>query len=295
MDHVGHDLGPILVTGAAGYLGGHVLANLRDKGTPCIAVTHKDCDLTDVGAVHALLNRIRPAVIIHCAALVPKTSSAYDDIQFADASVAMVKAIIRNTACPVVFASSMTVYTGVKKYPVCEDDAASPRSGYAHGKWLAEQILFERNVKGDVAMRLPGLFGLPRRSGLLYNAAKMFLSYGTFEADNSSVIWAAMDVRDAAEYMVRAALAASFGHPPQPVNVGYEGKFSVQAAVAEIAAHCGLIWEPQFIGAQAFSMCLSRLNQRYGGLPVTFSQRLKELIDVARYDLQAEKASLLNA
>jgi nucleoside-diphosphate-sugar epimerase len=293
---VGNDIAPILVTGASGYLGGHVLAKIKEKVQSCVAVSRRDCDLTDIGAVRALLDRIRPSVIVHCAALVPKASYAYDDIQAAETSVAMVKAVAQTAACPVVFASSMTVYTGVHAFPVHEDIAISPQTGYAHGKWLAEQVLFKRNFKGDVALRLPGLFGLPRRSGLLYNAAKSFLAEGKFEPDIAShSIWAAMGVQDAAEYMVRAALVASSGHPPQPINVGYEGKFSVLEAVAEIATQCGLTWEPHSQVAQDFLMCLDRLKQRYGLVQATFRQRLAELIEVARHDLLADGAGIHNA
>jgi nucleoside-diphosphate-sugar epimerase len=293
---VGNDIAPILVTGASGYLGGHVLDKIKEKGRLCIAVSRKDCDLIDIGAVRALLDRIRPSVIVHCAALVPKATSACDDIQAAKISVAMVKAVAQTAACPIVFASSMTVYTGVHSFPVHEDIAISPQTGYGQGKWLAEQLLFKRNFKGDVSLRLPGLFGLPRRSGLLYNAAKSFLAEGKFEPDIAShAIWAAIDVQDAAEYMVRAALSALSGHPPQPINVGYEGEFSVLEAVAEIATQCGLTWKPHSQVAQDFSMYLDRLKQRYGLVPATFRQRLAELIEVARNDLLASRAGEHNA
>ena len=301
MDHLGNDLAPILVTGAAGYLGGHVLANLKGKRLPCIATSRNGavgavCDLADIGAVRSLLDRIKPSVIIHCAAEVPKYASAYDDTQAAEASVAIVKVIAQTAACPVVFASSMTIYTGIEVHPVREDDAIPPQTGYARGKWLAEQVLFNRKFPGDVALRIPGLFGLPRRTGLLYNAAKGFLSQGKFEAAVTPyIVWAAMDVRDAAEYLIRAALAASSGYPPQPVNVGYEGNFSALAAVTEIATQCGLTWEPRSQDTQCFSMSLERLKHRYGILPVTFRQRLEELIEVARCDLLAERTGVPNA
>lgn len=299
MDHVGNDLVCILVTGAAGYLGGHVLANLKEKRIPCVATSRNGsagvaCDLADIGAVRILLDRITPSVIIHCAAVVPKSTSAYDDAQAAEASVAMVKIIAESAACPVVFASSMTVYAGVKDFPVHEDDVQPLVTGYAHGKWLAEQVLFARNFPGDVALRLPGLFGLPRRSGLLYNAAKSFLDHGKFEPTVSPDIWAALAVQDAAEYLVMAAMAPH-SYPPQAVSIGYEGEFSVPAAVAEIAACCRLSWEPLPVCVQPFSMCLERLKARYGILTVTFRQRIEELVEIVQHDLQAERVEGLNA
>lgn len=292
---MGNDLAAILVTGATGYLGSHVLANLEGKRMSYVATSRRDCDLTDIGAVRTMLRRIEPSVIIHCAAMVPQSASAYEDSQAAEASVAMVKAIAQNAVCPIVCVSSMTVYAEVEDFPVREDDAVFPKTGYARGKWLAEQALLQRNFIGDVALRLPGLFGLPRRSGLLYNAAKSFLTNTTFEPAPPPNIWAAMAVQDAAEYVVRATMSASSGCPPQPVNIGYEGEFSVPAAVAEIAARCGLVWESPQGRVRPFSMCLDRLKLRYSMLSVTFRQRLEEFVDVVRYDLQAERTAASNA
>jgi len=296
---VGNDLARILVTGAAGYLGQHVLANLKGKCLSCVVTSRSGrtgaaCDLADREAVRALLDRVKPSVIIHCAAVVPKSASAYDDAQAAEASVAMVKIIAESAACPVVFASSMTVYAGASNFPVHEDDAQPPVSGYAHGKWRAEQVLLARNCSGDVALRLPGLFGLPRRSGLLYNAAKSFLTHGKFEPTVSPDIWAALAIQDAAEYLVRAAMVPH-DHPTQAVNIGYEGEFSVPAAVAEIAACCGLSREPLPARVQPFSMRLERLKARYGMLAVTFRQRIEELVEIVQQDLQAERVGGLNA
>lgn len=292
---MGNDLVDCLVTGATGYLGKHVLANLERKHLSYVATSRGDCDLTDKRAVRTLLRRTKPSVIIHCAAMVPRSASAYEDRRAAEASVAMVTTLAQHAVCPIVCVSSMTVYAEVANFPVREDDAVFPKAGYARGKWLAEQALFQRNGIGDVALRLPGLFGLPRRSGLLYNAAKSFLTTTRFEPAPLPSIWAAMAVQDAAEYVVRATLSASSGCPPQPVNIGYEGEFSVPAAVAEIAAQCGLVWESPQERVRPFSMCLDRLKQRYSLLSVTFLQRLKEFIDVVRHDLQAERTDASHA
>ena len=144
MDHVGRDLGPILVTGAGGYLGTQVLANIRMRGLPCVptsrgGVTGEPCDLVEASPVRALLDRTAPSVVIHCAASVPKSIAAYDDTQAADASVAMQRNIASHARCPIVFASSMTVYGDAPDCPVGEDQALLPASEYARGKWTAEQ------------------------------------------------------------------------------------------------------------------------------------------------------------
>lgn len=247
------------------------------------------CDLADAVSVRALLDRTAPAVVIHCAATVPKSMSAYGDIGAADASVTILKTVADNARCPIVLASSMTVYGAAPDCPVDEGSGHLPAPGYARGKWTAEQLLFDRHRADDVALRLPGLFGLPRRSGLLYNAAKAFLTHGRFELTAPAEPWAAIAVDDAAEYLVRAATMPS-GHAAQAVNVGYKGEYSVLSAVAQIASACGVEWRPQFMTVKPFSMRLQRLESRYGTLAVTFRQRLDEFVDAVRHDLALEPA-----
>jgi GDP-L-fucose synthase len=61
----------ILVTGGAGFLGGAVVATLRRRGcTQIVVPRRRDFDLTDSGAIDALLRRERPEVLVHLAAVV---------------------------------------------------------------------------------------------------------------------------------------------------------------------------------------------------------------------------------
>ena len=289
---MGDDLGPILVTGAGGYLGRHVLGVLKARQLRCFPTSlsgrvGESCDLTDHVALRRLLARTRPSVILHCAAIVPKTLSAYDDHDAAETSLSMVRILSKVATCRIVLASSMTVYSGVTRFPVSEDRIEPPEAVYGRGKWLAEQALFRRQSSDDVALRLPGLFGPPRRSGLLYHAARAFLKGEEFLLAASTEIWAAMAVADAAHYLVQAAMTPTHC-APQAVNVGYEGEFTMPAAVAQIAAHCRVNWTPPANPVRAFSMCLQRLESRYGTLAVTFTRRLQEFVDIVRRDVASE-------
>jgi nucleoside-diphosphate-sugar epimerase len=284
----------VLLTGASGYLGRHVLARMHTDHIPCVPTSlggavGEPCDLLDVASVRVLLDRTRPSVVIHCAAVVPKSMSDYSDTQAAGASVGMLRSLADNTSAPIVLASSMTVYGTAPECPVDEESPLQPASEYARGKWAAEQLLFQRRGQGDVILRLPGLFGLPRRTGVLYNAAKAFLTLGHFEPAPSIEPWAAITAQDGAEYLVRAATARS-DRPPQAMNVGYEGEFSVVAAVAQIASAAGVEWRPTLAGGAAFSMRLERLQSRYGALAVTFRQRLEAFVEAVRHDLALEPA-----
>lgn len=204
----------ILVTGAKGYLGGHVLRLLKERGVRC---SGERCDLLNREAVRGMLNRLEPTRIIHCAAIVPKTPADYQDTAAAAASVTMTRNLANYARCPITLASSMTAdYRGW---------------GYARGKWMAEMLM---GVVRGTSLRLPGLFGPPRRGGVLYNAARAFLAGETFELTTVPSSWAAMDVRDAAECMI----ANEYTGPTEPMDI--------RAAVALVRHLCGSGEAPDF-------------------------------------------------
>ncbi len=61
----------VLVTGGSGFLGRHLLAELKSKGyRRVVAPRHRDCDLTDQASVRKLIKKHRPAAVIHLAARV---------------------------------------------------------------------------------------------------------------------------------------------------------------------------------------------------------------------------------
>ena len=293
MDHLGNGIGPILLTGAAGYLGRRFLSRASAARLTCVATSHRGdageaCDLADNLAVGGLLERLQPSAIVHCAALVPNIAAGYDDEGSAEASLAMVKNIAQHANCRIILVSSMTVYGDFSSFPVEEDGVVPPTAKYALGKWRAEEVLLKRDLHGDVILRLPGLFGFPRRSGLLYNAARSFLTGTQFELTAPYGIWATMNVDDAAEYLVRAT-TDSTRQPVQAVNVGYEGSFSKAAAVSAIAKHCGVEWiQPMSIRQHFFAMNLRRLESRYGMLQAGFSQRLEEFVRAIDADFKTD-------
>ncbi|EMO43152.1 NAD-dependent epimerase/dehydratase family protein [Leptospira noguchii] len=287
---MGNDLEPILITGASGYLGNNVLLKLESRGLHCIPVSAQgsigiQCELTDNKQVAHLLDKIKPRLIVHCAASVPKIFSAYEDNIASEENIKMVRNISENAQCRIVFISSMTVYDQTINFPADELESLSPLTSYAKGKWEAEQIILKRKFDGDVALRLPGLFGLPRRSGLIYNAIKSALSGSKFDLSPNPGIWAAMLVEDAADYVVRASMVP-IKDDLKIINIGYEGEFSIDTAVAEIARYCNLNYLPPSIIRRPFSMKLDRMKNYYCKAQINFNQRLKEFIDVVREDLK---------
>lgn len=60
----------IWVTGGHGFLGGHLLAELKARGAEVLATTEAECDLLDPFAAQRFLQQARPEGVIHLAAKV---------------------------------------------------------------------------------------------------------------------------------------------------------------------------------------------------------------------------------
>lgn len=128
------------------------------------------CDLRDRDATIALIAQHPDSRIIHCAAAVPKSHSDYFDEEAASESLEMVRNLANARPRYLVFVSSMTVYPD-NIILAREEDAVLMGNGYSASKLMAEHMLLEYTDIAATILRLPGLFGLPRRGGVLFNSA----------------------------------------------------------------------------------------------------------------------------
>jgi nucleoside-diphosphate-sugar epimerase len=277
MDHLGHALTPILVTGASGYLGAHILALLRDSGVSAFGVGRSKrcdtvCDLTDGAATVALLSQYSDSPIINCAAVVPKSPSGYFDESTAAANLAMVRNLANAKPRRVIFASSMTVYPEGTLL-AREEDAVAIGKGYASSKLEAERILLACPDITTTILRLPGLFGLPRRGGVLANSALALARGDVPTLDPSLPQWAAMHVEDAAEICVRATLVSE---PYSMVmNAGYPEPMAIADAVMQLATLFGR--EVSVPPPKWFAFDLARLHSFLGPVAGKFDDRLRQM------------------
>ncbi len=273
---MGHDLtgAPIVLTGAGGYLGRHVLALL--DGRPLkVHAGRADGDLTDAAVVRRLVPE--GAVILHTAAPRPRAAADYADEAAATDGLTMVERLLERRPARFVFTSSMTVYRDPPARPVREADADPPGSGYAGSKRRAELLVAAAGVPGWT-LRLPGLFGGDRRDGLIAALARAYLSGEAPELDANPPLWAAMDVEDAAA----ACVAALDTEPPAGaatvVNVGYPGPFSIPDAATRLARICGAPVPEGPSGAPVFEMDLTAYRRWFGPPPDRFEAHLGALV-----------------
>ncbi|MEL7472958.1 MAG: NAD-dependent epimerase/dehydratase family protein [Planctomycetota bacterium] len=168
------DAGPVLVTGAAGFIGSHVCRALRDEGRRVIGVDNFDpfyeratkeaalrrwdaqadakaealfveLDITQSEAMTALVERERPAGVIHLAAKAGVRPSLEDPTGYAMANLVGLSSVLeaarRGGAARVLFASSSSVYGNQKETPFSElDDVNQPISPYAATKRAGELV-----------------------------------------------------------------------------------------------------------------------------------------------------------
>lgn len=161
--------GPVLVTGAAGFIGSHVCRALVARGQAVVGVDNFDpfyarsikerawrelqqlgctlveADITDAGAMSRLFAQSAPASVVHLAAKAGVRPSIADPAGYAHANVTGTSVILesaRAAKCDrIVIASSSSVYGNNRKVPFAEeDDVSGPISPYAATKRACELL-----------------------------------------------------------------------------------------------------------------------------------------------------------
>jgi GDP-4-dehydro-6-deoxy-D-mannose reductase len=128
---------PILVTGAQGFVGGHLLAQLGSRGLPV------DVDVTDRRAVARAVAASAPSAVVHLAAISSVGASWADAGETwrvnAVGTVNVLEAVRREAPeTRVLVTSTGEVYGRADKVPTPEDAPIAPLSPYAASKAAAE-------------------------------------------------------------------------------------------------------------------------------------------------------------
>lgn len=268
----------VLVTGATGFLGTHVLAHLATGGHRVTALGSRDGDLANPIDAARLLSAQAWDVIVNLAGPVTggaETPAVGIDVITAHVNIAL---NVRKHAgrARIVHASSMTVYGMPETVPVTENHPRRPRHLYATGKRLAEDVLLTADADVCV-LRLPGLFSETRASGALFHFCRAARQGETLRVSAPEPTpWDILHVDDAARGVLAAVTASGAGGP---INLGYDEPVELTAIARAIAGIAGTGSSVENTGAThpVFQLATARARALLGWAPPTLEARLTRL------------------
>jgi UDP-glucose 4-epimerase len=173
----------VLVTGGAGYIGSHILAELAAAGHRCVSIDNysnssptaiarvrelaprgaieaHELDIRDAGGLDRLLEREPVDSVIHMAGLKAVGESVQEPQRYHENNVegtrVLLAALAKSRARNFVFSSSATVYGAPDAVPIPESAALRPESPYGQNKLDIERILAAL-AAGDPSWRIANL------------------------------------------------------------------------------------------------------------------------------------------
>jgi dTDP-4-dehydrorhamnose reductase len=150
----------IVVIGSNGQLGSDI-CRIINGGHSVTGLTHQDIEIADIDKVAAVLNKLKPDVVINTAAYHRlDLCEAYPEKSFrVNALGALNLAKISNDLGAVlVHYSTDYVFDGKKKQPYIESDKTNPLNIYALTK-LDGEILIKNYTRRYFILRISGIYG----------------------------------------------------------------------------------------------------------------------------------------
>jgi dTDP-4-dehydrorhamnose reductase len=144
----------VLVTGAAGYVGGEVLRVAKERGVDAIGTWHRrrlegglQLDVRDRSSVERLVREVRPSAIVHAAFVYggPELWSVTAE------GAGVVAAVAAEHGARLVHVSSDVVFDGSSDRRYREDDALGAVTPYAAAKVAAESLVATAHPDAAIA------------------------------------------------------------------------------------------------------------------------------------------------
>ena len=196
--------GPILITGAGGFIGSHLVEALsahcdnlagidlpysadRWKRPDAATGSVRVADIRDRAAIESVFLRLRPEIVLHFAACAGVRASFEDPGRYVSTNVEGTANILAASASAgvghVVVASSSSVYGNSPLLPFREcDPLGTPLSPYASTKVAMEHLCrdhVDRTGAPVTCLRLLSVFGPRQRSDLLIHRLVHSVEFGT--------------------------------------------------------------------------------------------------------------------
>ncbi|MEU4718017.1 dTDP-4-dehydrorhamnose reductase [Nonomuraea dietziae] len=154
-----------MVTGSTGQLGTELVALLEAEGERVVPPGRRVLDLSDEGAVRDLVARVKPSVVVNCAAW-----TAVDDAEAQEERAHQVNAVgpralalaCREVGARLIHLSTDYVFSGTATTPYPEDAPTAPLNAYGRTKLSGERAVLELLPDSGYIVRTAWLYG---RSG----------------------------------------------------------------------------------------------------------------------------------
>lgn len=212
----------ILVTGAAGFLGGHVVAAVRRAGHVALTTSRSGgdvaVDLTASGMVAAVVEALRPDVVVHLAALSSIAACEREPVRAERVNARLAGELAERFGARLLFASTDLVFDG-RAAPYGERSPVGPLSVYGASKVAGEERVW---AHGGRVVRLPLLFGPDARGRGATASLRQAIAAGRRSQLYTNEYRTPLGARDAAAALVELVVAPdgpNLVHLPGPERV----------------------------------------------------------------------------
>lgn len=152
----------VLITGGRGMLAHAFAPALAARGVRAAVVGRQDCDVANAKDVAATFDRVRPTLVINCAAYT-KVDLAEKEQAQAQAANGIGPALLAD-ACgyhgaTLVHFSTDYVFDGALRRPLRPDDPVGPQGAYGQSKLAGERNVQKLNPPGWLIVRTAWLYG----------------------------------------------------------------------------------------------------------------------------------------
>jgi GDP-4-dehydro-6-deoxy-D-mannose reductase len=184
---------PVLVTGASGFAGSHLVDHLAARHVSVVGWSRADVDLLDRDRVRAMLRELRPARIYHCAGA-PHVADSWNDTNRPLTLNVLATHYLLDAArrcgvpCRVLIPGSATVYRASSE-PISEDAPLEPTSPYALSKLAQEQLGARAPIEDGIEVILTRSFNhIGPRQSAAFAAASMARQLAMIEAGQTQPV-----------------------------------------------------------------------------------------------------------
>jgi dTDP-4-dehydrorhamnose reductase len=210
-----------LVTGAGGMLGRDLIARLTAAAVPAVGLDRRALDITDPAAVHEVVDRYRPMVVVNCAAW-----TAVDDAESHEADALRINgsgtrhlaAACAATGARMLQVSTDYVFAGDATSPYGEDDKTDPRSAYGRTKLAGEEAVLSVLPDAGYVVRTAWLYGAGGNNFVrtMIKLERMKETLDVVDDQRGQPTWTV----DLADRLVRLGQAATSGAAPAGIYHG---------------------------------------------------------------------------